>query len=318
MADFEYNEVVGAGKPVRAGEVVAVMNWLGALVSIALIAGLAFWGYKLMVRDVTGVPVVRALEGPMRVAPENPGGLDAEHQGLAVNKIAAEGEAAPPAERLVLAPSPTSLADEDSTAGELAEAMDVADTPNDALATDLAVAEALTNLAEADEPTPLATESFIAAAGEAVDMEADTQATIEDTLAQLPEGVIPSSIAGVTRSPRPSPRPAAVLASLAAAPVQSSPNAVTSVDPATIPTGTRLAQLGAFESPEIAEAEWAKLAERFEEFMGDKSRVIQKAESGGKSFYRLRAMGFEDISDARRFCSTLLAGKAACIPVITR
>ncbi len=46
--------------------------------------------------------------------------------------------------------------------------------------------------------------------------------------------------------------------------------------------------------------------------------MIQKAESGGRTFYRLRAMGFADLSDARRFCSALVAGNADCIPVTTR
>jgi hypothetical protein len=52
--------------------------------------------------------------------------------------------------------------------------------------------------------------------------------------------------------------------------------------------------------------------------MQGKSRVIQKAQSGGRTFYRLRVAGFDDISDARRFCSALLAEKAACIPVKMR
>jgi hypothetical protein len=76
--------------------------------------------------------------------------------------------------------------------------------------------------------------------------------------------------------------------------------------------------LGAFPSPEEAKAEWAALDVKFEEFMDGKSQVIQRAQSGGKVFYRLRAYGFEDLSDARRFCSALLAGKANCIPVVTR
>ena len=45
--------------------------------------------------------------------------------------------------------------------------------------------------------------------------------------------------------------------------------------------------------------------------------IIQKAESGGKIFYRLRASGFNDISDARQFC-TAISDKVACIPVVTR
>ena len=63
---------------------------LGAVVSLALVAGLGVWGYKLTVRDVSGVPVVRALEGPMRVLPTDPGGKLATHQGLAVNAVQAD------------------------------------------------------------------------------------------------------------------------------------------------------------------------------------------------------------------------------------
>ena len=31
-------------------------------------------GLQLMMRDVNGIPVVRALDGPMRMAPTDPGG----------------------------------------------------------------------------------------------------------------------------------------------------------------------------------------------------------------------------------------------------
>ena len=319
MADFEYGVAVDTGKPVRGSEMAALMNWLGAWISLALIAGLAFWGYQLMVRDVSGVPVVRALSGPMRVAPEDPGGLDAEHQGLAVNRIAAAGTAAAPADRLVLAPAPTSLNAEDQTAGEIAaasaEADSLVDVPDDLLATDLAVAEALTSFAEAGEPIVDDQAALITAALQI----AETGDAGVTPLAAIPAGQIAPEIAGVARSPRPSARPAIqTLASVAAPTAAAAPGAVKTVDPTSIVAGTRLAQLGAFESPELAQAEWHNIATKFEDVMGDKAQVIQRAQSGGKSFYRLRVMGFQDISDARRFCSTLLAGKAACIPVITR
>ena len=71
-------------------------NVLGAVISIALIAGVGVWGYKLFVRDVSGVPVVRAAEDEMRVAPKDPGGQQAAHQGLAVNSVAADGAAEAP------------------------------------------------------------------------------------------------------------------------------------------------------------------------------------------------------------------------------
>ena len=69
-------------------------NFAGAALSLALIIGVGVWGYKLVVRDVSGIPVVRAMEGDMRVLPDNPGGAVALHTGLAVNEVAASGEAA--------------------------------------------------------------------------------------------------------------------------------------------------------------------------------------------------------------------------------
>ena len=310
MADFEYGMVGSAEEPLRGAGFVTLMNWMGAFVSIALIGGLAYWGYQLMVRDVSGVPVVRALEGPMREAPEDPGGLAAEHQGLAVNNIAAEGLAEAPADRLILAPAPTQLTEEDQPAAELAQAVAevaVVAAPQDAAdPIDLAVAEALASTAEAGEVAPL-------------DEATLTAASLDLTGASLAqEGVIAASVSGVVRSIRPLARPAAASTPQISEPVTASDDAGSAIDPASIPVGTRLAQLGAYDSPEVAQAEWAKLAVKFDDYMGDKSLVIQKAQSGGKAFYRLRAMGFTDISDARRFCSALLAGQAACIPVITR
>jgi len=90
------------------------------------------------------------------------------------------------------------------------------------------------------------------------------------------------------------------------------------VDPESLPAGTRLAQLGAYDSVEVAREEWGRMSLKFEEYMEGKQRVIQKASSGGRTFYRLRAMGFDDLSAARRFCSALVAENADCIPVTTR
>ena len=110
--------------PGRADAIGKLTNLAGALVSLALIIGIGVWGYKLLVRDVSGIPVVRAAEGPMRVQPENPGGDQALNQGLSVNNVAAQGVAAVPADRLVLAPTPLELTLEDAPAAELAENSD--------------------------------------------------------------------------------------------------------------------------------------------------------------------------------------------------
>lgn len=307
-----------------------VLNVLGALLSVALIAGLGNWGYTLVMRDVTGIPVVRALEGPMRVQPDNPGGVAADYQGLAVNTIAAEGQAEGPTDSVTLAPAPVALADEDRPAVSGAEvaavpAAEAAETPP---------------AAESAEPDPMAVAMALAEAvsdgveplsGEAADLSmADAPDAPEAPEAPAPEDEavtverIPASVPGVTLSPRPAPRPDDLVtrASLTTAPeikpfVETAANPA-EVDPASIPAGTRLVQLGAFDSQEVARDEWDRLATRFEDILDDKSRVIQRAQSGGKTFYRLRAMGFDDLSDARRFCAAMMAGQAPCIPVVTR
>ena len=61
-----------------------------------------------------------------------------------------------------------------------------------------------------------------------------------------------------------------------------------------------------------------KLQSRFGDLIATKSMVVQSAQSGGRTFYRLRAHGFTGEDDARRFCAALLAENAACIPVAQR
>ena len=123
MADIEYTDNVAAQgvEPIASGGsfIGGMANVLGTLVSVGLLVGVGVWGYKLMVRDVSGVPVVRAIEGPMRVQPKDPGGQRADNQGLSVNTVAALGTAAAPADRLMLAPQPVTLADEDASMGEI-------------------------------------------------------------------------------------------------------------------------------------------------------------------------------------------------------
>ena len=63
---------------------------VSAFFSISLALFICLWAYKLLIRDVSGIPVIAASDEPMRVAPENPGGKAAKNQGLSVNQVAEE------------------------------------------------------------------------------------------------------------------------------------------------------------------------------------------------------------------------------------
>lgn len=296
MAEANFNEFVAGTSPSRIAAFNRLVNIAGAITTLALVAGVAVWGYRLAVRDAMGVPVIQAMEGPMRVAPDDPGGKVANHIGLSVNRIAAEGSAGQVPDRIVLGEPPFEL-DSDDAPG-VGSAAPLQQTEADSLARTLALAEELALRAAAE----IAAETAPAdAAGTRVS-------------APLPSGV-------VQRSPRPMPRPAL---SAAAASITGTTSVAatapenTEVAPETLTPGTRLAQIGAFDDVETARREWDRIALRHAALFEGKSRVIQPATSVGRTFYRLRVKGFETEDDSRRFCSAIEAGDLRCIPVTTR
>ncbi len=338
MADMKFDDFDGGYAAPQNGRVSRLVNLAGAACSVALIVGLAVWGYKLAVRDVNGIPVFRALAGPLRVAPDNPGGDVMAHQGLSVNAIASAGVAMPLPDSLTLAPKGAELAAEDvaglvtATDAEMVVTNDqlaavaVADDPI-AASSDIAASDIAATDLGADSAEPevvMAEEAPAQTQAEAVEL------ALAAALADGGDGLAPQTDdAGSETTPilvasvRPRLRP---VASDAVAPSDAAVNDVQEVaavapleiDPTTIAAGTRLVQLGAFDDEPGARAEWSRLSGRFAELINGKAMVVQSAQSGGRTFYRLRAHGFADEDEARRFCAALLAENASCIPVAQR
>lgn len=281
MADLDYDHFDGGYPAASVARFGRFTHFGGAALSVALLLGAGVWGYQLAMRDVSGIPVIRAAGGPMRLAPANPGGAETQHQGLSVNAIAAAGTALPLPETLVLAPKPMDLAEEDLAGMEPLEPVGTAEVVTKSPA---AALEA-TALPKA---LPATQEDAVAAAlAEALGLEIPDAAQA---------GGDPVDLKNVTQT--------------------SAPAAEIAFD--TIAAGTLLVQLGAFDNQDIARKEWARLSDRFADLMGGKALVIQPAQSGGKTFYRLRAHGFATDDDTRRFCTAMLAENATCIPVAQR
>lgn len=287
-----------------AGPATNLVNYAGAALSLALILGVGSWGYQLIMRDVTGIPVVRAMEGDMRVLPDNPGGDVALHTGLAVNEVAAMGEAGGPEDRLVLAPRTLGLAQEDLEAQPMPEAVFA---PQDDAALETAV------LASAEMPQLDATSTTddILALVDQIAAEDAALATVDAPAA------ISANVPGLATSLRPVIRPAGIRLAAApqAAPAAANPSEVAVTD-AVFPAGTNLVQLGAFSTPTLAAQEWDRLQGRFGQLMADNERVIQVSNQSSGTWYRLRASGFADRDEARRLCAALQAEGAECIPVV--
>lgn len=300
----------------RGSPVAALANGVGAVVSLGLVLGMAIWAVQLTVRDVSGVPVIEALEGPMREAPGDPGGTQAPHQGLAVNRIAEGAEAQPVPDRLVIAPPPVELREVTlasvrteatpittiTTSDSAAAASPEVGTPDTAALIDRLLMEA-----QSDASPPAITAEAGAIVQPAVAGADDADAAI-----------VPASVPGVVRSLRPTTRPGGLRAVQTVSRPLEGADTTVELAVAELEDGTRLVQLGAFDTAAIARSEWARLAGQFPDYFAERPRVIEEASSGGQAFFRLRAAGFDDLAGARRFCAVLVAQGAACIPVTVR
>ncbi|MEM9392402.1 MAG: SPOR domain-containing protein [Pseudomonadota bacterium] len=285
------------------------LTFVGGLASLVLMAGLGMWSYDLVLRDVAGVPVVRALDGPMRIQPENPGGSQADYQGLAVNQVQAAGVAADAPAQIMLAPRPLDLSDATPPSAQMAEAPATAsDAPsqiNPAM-TEAQVMKAVYQPEPAQDPirdTGLAVEALL------TEIVAEEEATAD---------IVPTTVPGVARSPRPSARPSELRLASLKAPSQDeasvSPQSAF-VDPSTLSPGTRMVQFRAYDNEEDARSAWEGLNKDFGPYMTGKSPVILPSSDGASAFYRLRMTGFADMAEAQRFCSVFLAANRDCVPV---
>ncbi len=287
----------------------------GAAVFLGLVGAMGLWSYRLGTRDAAEVPVIRAMEGPARIQPEDPGGVRAAHQGLEVNSVLA-GTPAPEARPQPAAPAPVApapvLADEDAPQGALivAAARAFAESPEDEAA-DL-------QMPRADDGTGTVL----------VEDAPDLGALVAEAL-ETPEVAAAEPDAAPSQRPRsrpgnlervrvqaPAPAPAA------AAPARPTEVAAASPAPAAAPrevarvsSGSRLVQLGAYDSEELTRRAWTQMVARHGDLLSSKSLHIERATSNSRVFYRLRVAGFSNTEETRVMCEALRARSVDCIPV---
>ena len=284
-----------------------VFYWVGAALSLSLLTGAIGWSYQLIVRDINQIPIVRAQLGPLRVAPDDPGGLTAANQGLSVTQLAVN-ERPLLSDEIFLAPAAEVLSEENValqiseenssiTNKEKFDTLEV--STENSLDLKILPEQNATGLASNNEAV-LSTAAF-----------SPKKLEIENavSLALSLTNEVDSSF----NSLRPKIRPVVLNQIQTDNIAQSVANELV----VTLPIGSAVVQLGAFESKSLAQIEWQRLEALLGSVLTSKNMMVQKAESGGRVFYRLRAFGFDDLSDARQFCSAV-NDKVACIPVVTR
>lgn len=321
-------------------------HYLGAVASVALMVGLTVWGWQLVSRDVSGVPVIRAVVGDARTAPAEPGGELTSYTGYAVNDVA-EGAETQPTQQVAIAPAPTGLSDEDVAMGRLgATAREPASTSEVPLSF---AGDPIVPLSDSESRALAEAEAAAAAERLAFADSAVQDATIVDAPASegpvnealTDENGAPAQAAAIaealilaqaeadpgvlTASTRPAPRPRSMRVASAgttatdARPVAAAAEAVPEAAPEARPAAAPVSQasgpqvqLGAFDSDAIAAGEWNRLMNKHVVFAG-KQQVIQQHQSNGRTFWRLRVAGFGSLSEARQFCAALKSAGTDCL-----
>ncbi len=284
-----------------------IVYWTGAALSLSLVVGAISWSYKLIVRDINQIPIVRAQEGPLRVAPTDPGGLTAANQGLSVTQLAVN-EQPILSDEIYLAPAAEILNNEN-----LETKIEEKNKPSNndkKLEIKEVNAENNMNLKAWSDQVEINTGSeneVILSEAIFSQKKLDIQNAVSMAL----------SITDNTDVFRVSLRPQIRPISFNQDSSKNFDQAASSGQISQLTIGSAVVQLGAFDNKGLAESEWKRLENLLGSILITKQMIIQKAASGGKVFYRLRASGFDDIADARQFC-TAINDKVACIPVVTR
>ena len=127
-------------------------------------------------------------------------------------------------------------------------------------------------------------------------------------VAPAPAAPMPAVATPAAATPT-APAPAAPMPAVAL-PAVVSPAAAAPPIPA---AGARpMVQLAAVDNEPAAQAEWQRLAKRMPDVLGGRRLVMQRAEHDGHAVWRVRTGGFADVADATGFCARVRAKGGAC------
>lgn len=261
-------------------------RWLAGAVALAALggfAGIVWYAYDLGIRagSESVAPLIKAEEGPAKIRPEEPGGMEVPYQDKLVYDRLAPDQAEPPAERLLPppeAPLPPPQAAEPPP--PVAAPLDSAGV----------------QVPEPPPPSPLI-------------------ALIET---EVPKSAVPPPLtAGIeTAAPEAVPTPPApeVAASQEAAPAK---EAESVTDLTAAPAESYRVQVAAMRSSEAAYGGWQRLQAQHKDLLGKLKLTVQRVDLGPEKgvFYRVQAGPLADKAAARDLCTKLSLRRVGCLIV---
>lgn len=324
----------GDGDTAKSGSS-GMLKLLAVLVCVTLIAGGVWIGFGERIMAMFGptdgdVPVIAADPAPIKVRPENPGGMQVPNQGRLVYGVVDGSSTQPRVERLLPSPEKPVAVDEVLKRGvpETSEVVTSAaprgtadSDPNAPMrltpGAGEQTTESLSKVPSAETVSKLS--AAPAPAPEPVkDPDAERKRIGEEMAASVSRDV--TNINTSTSTPPPPPVPAAK--SEPAPKSASETKQVANATPAPESPGADIGktwrvQLAASRSEPAVKSEWDRLRSRNVDLLGDLRLQITRVDLGATKgiFYRLRAGPLADETTAKALCERLKQRKLGCLVV---
>ena len=289
----------------------SIFSIFGAVISLNLILWAGYWTYNIISRDINGIPIVAAQPGPLRVAPDTPGGIEAENIELAVTKIASQ-ELPPNPKAVELAPSTEKLTPDDLTIFQAIRQKKIIDRQA-ALNNQIHLGVIEPNISKEISLEPVNTVTNTANYSITENQSELVAAALALALKPSADNLIGSAVAqNKFKQIKPRLRPGSLLEASV-----STTETVIRPALASVETGLAVVQFGTFATETVAFEEWDRLSKNLSVILDGRPKYVERIKRNGNEIYRLRLGGFVNIDDASRFCSAVIS-QENCVPVIAK
>jgi cell division protein FtsN len=265
-------------------------RWIGATLALLIVFGFGigiWYAYDQGVKKGVQLapPIISADKAPVKVAPEDPGGMEVPNQDKQVFNVLNSGEGEEKVEKL-MAPPEAAIREEKP---ELSEAEKAADENKLDQLVEKATEDGEAAADKVTETAEKAADAVSDTTEKAVEAAKETAAAAEEKVAETSETVKESAKETVTAALPPAKETAT-------------------------PGGNSWVQVGSFGSVDAAEKQWSNLTGKHGSLLSGVGYRVQDVQVNGKTYYRLQ-LGSFGRDAASKLCNDLKAAKQDCLVV---
>ena len=272
-----------------------IVNWAGALLSIIILITLIIWGFSLNVSDSAEIPVVKAKIKELRVVSEEPGGQIVNYQGLSVNNVQEQGKAQSAATRIILAPEPIKLIEEDVNIPIIENSR----VTNEPKVSSLNNGDGENKKEIINVLDGIPTFSVVISVIPKIRNLYGTHSLdkiIENNDVDLTPGtddkIIENNAVDLTPGTKVK---------------------IKATNEVSLKSGTNLVEFGFYPTKQKAQKVWSDLMINNSSVFKNKKRIIQNVNIRGNNSYRLTVVGFSGLGESREFCFFLRDSLPTCL-----